>query len=255
MKKLFLKIWFIIFLLILPQISYSAVQFTASSSEYLSQADGLSTDISGANQSISFSWWMKLDSNSTDMGIVNKFDAGAIQRSYRCRYDTSSDTLRCLISGDCSDFEDIFPDSNDYDDGTFHNGLFVSNDIDIRVYKDGLLDSTPVSYTAGICDSSTQVFIGAQEQNDVAISFYDGVIDDVCIWDTALTATEALIIGTSKVKGICRQIQPANLKLYCALDECADGTNCSSDFICAPGSPMSPTNTPTGSAGEVLSYP
>lgn len=55
--------------------------------------------------------------------------------------------------------------------------------------------------------------------------FMPVIMEDVCVWNVALTADEIAQLGKSKVKGICKQIQPANLQLYLPLDEVADGAS------------------------------
>ncbi|HOY64536.1 MAG TPA: hypothetical protein PK745_15300, partial [bacterium] len=47
---------------------------------------------------------------------------------------------------------------------------------------------------------------------------------DVCIWQGTLSVSDLQTLGKSRVKGICRTIQPSSLIAYFDLDSWGDGT-------------------------------
>ena len=70
----------------------------------------------------------------------------------------------------------------------------VYDGVDIRIYKNGILIGTPAPKTDTIDSSSRSVFIGHREGEE---RFFDGLIDEVKIYDRALSATEILDIMTA----------------------------------------------------------
>lgn len=260
MKKLTILILFL-FLAVSP--CWGAVDFESSNSEYLSQADGLSTDISGADQSISMSAWVKIENApgaGVDSVIGGKYHFSGNQRQYSL-WINQDELLNCriLLTGDAGT-SGLAVGATSLSEGTFYHVACVYDDTDIRIYLNGSLDSSannPEAYTSGIGDQDSKFGIGAWVKSDDSnISHWDGIIEDFYVWDTALTANDIDLLYRSRLKRIGLQIKPSNLKLYCALDSCQKGTdNCSSAFNCSPGSTMSPQNTPSGSPGQILSYP
>lgn len=252
--------WLLMFLLI-PIIALGAVDFEQGSAEYLSQNDGLSTDISGADQHISFFIRAKLESDTgSQQWIIGKFDSATGNRQYGFFTDTSEAVLFILnpVGNDGGQNKIASTTSSVFSYGTEFSAGATYDDTDMRVYVDGSLisngASNPFTYSSGIFSGSASLAIGAID-GDSPSSYTDGVILDLCIWDSAITATEHALMDASKVKGICKQIQPANLQMYCAFDSCADGTMCSASFNCYPGSPMTIGTAPDGIAETVLTYP
>jgi concanavalin A-like lectin/glucanase superfamily protein/VCBS repeat protein/type IX secretion system substrate protein len=60
--------------------------------------------------------------------------------------------------------------------------------LDIRLYINGTLEASQQSGT--ITATSNNVLIGAQHQSHVPNSFFDGEIDEVCVWNVARTEAE-----------------------------------------------------------------
>lgn len=229
----------------------------------LSQADGLSTDFSGANQTFSISAFVRPENaNTTNMLIVSKYDSGIPTtndgRAYRLYSQTTSKLYACSVSsaGTSGSTTSIASAVAAADGVSAHVGC-IYDDATIQPYVDGVASGAGAAHTAGVYNSVANFRIGAQSDNSAidGNTGWDGTIDDVCVWNTAITAADMATIYNSKQKGMCRQIKPANLVLYCALDACAEGASCTTDFNCSPGSPMSDTNTVTGASQRVLSYP
>ena len=90
----------------------------------------------------------------------------------------------------------------------------------------------------------------------------DGLMTEVAVWDTRLTASEAALLGKSKIKGMPYQIQPGNLVGYWSLDEVANDVSANNvTFVDRSGSGNDgigddgDNNTGMlGKAEEVLSY-
>lgn len=74
--------------------------------------------------------------------------------------------------------------------GAKHHGAVVYDGTDIRLYLDGVLDAAPVAAAGTLTSAGTQALtIGYSWFNGGAgSSFFDGIIDEVAIYSTALSA-------------------------------------------------------------------
>jgi hypothetical protein len=95
-------------------------------------------------------------------------------------------------------YNGAFPDlqsTSSVNDGEFHHVVAVTvNGVDKRIYIDGELEDASNINTV-IADTGTPLFIG---ENPQALSReWNGVIDDVAIWDKALTDCQIRTIYTS----------------------------------------------------------
>jgi hypothetical protein len=164
----------------------------------LTHADGGSTDFYGADQAISVVAWIRPNVLTSKRYIASK---GGISTNLSWRF---------FIDGDASDRVSLSISS----DGTtistavgattigaeWHHVAFVYDDTDVRIYVDGELDSNgasnPLSYTAGLYNSSANFSLG-----QAGSYYYRGDIDEVAIFDRALSAAEIAEIYASGLTG------------------------------------------------------
>ncbi len=99
-----------------------------------------------------------------------------------------------------------------FDDGNFN-----------RVYIDGELVVTGTSFNGSACDGSRPVRIGSREDGQ----YLNAYIDEVRIWNKALTQTEIRDNMCKKLTGT-----EANLTAYYRIDESADNTCNATDDVC-----------------------
>ena len=253
MRKILLIILCGLFLAISP--CEAAVDFEADESEYLSQNDGLSTDISGADQKLSICAWFKAETLTDQQTMVSKF-GGSPQSAYILFLNTTGGLWRGQFfidaSGNFGDYS-VASSGTGIAAGEWHHVCGVYNDTDVRAYLNGVV-GTPDAHTTGVFGSTSTFDIGRRNDSGTP-AYFDGVIDEVYVWNTDISADEVAQIYNSKLKGVGRNIKSANLQLYCSLDECPIGAdNCSSNFNCSPGSVMAPANTPSGEA-TILNLP
>lgn len=180
--------------------TYSRGDF-ADDTSYLSHADGGSSDINGVDQELSLVAFVK-DENADALfgGIISKYNTTGDLRQY-ILYVNNTDVLICILSSNgtatavCTGATD--PGQ------VWRHVAAVYNDIDIRIYLDGSLDNNgannPKAYTGGIADKSAEFQIGRRE-GSTTIDF-DGLIDDVAIFDRELTSVEVSDINTNGVAG------------------------------------------------------
>lgn len=77
----------------------------------------------------------------------------------------------------------------------------VYNDTDIRIYVDGVLDTgadNPKAHTTGIFNSNASFIVG---DGGGLTNEFDGLIDEVIIFDRALSAAEILNIYNDGIDG------------------------------------------------------
>lgn len=81
----------------------------------------------------------------------------------------------------------------------------------IKPWVNGVAQTASVTKSGNIADASTGIYIG--RFHDAAVDEFDGLIDEVAIWDTALSAAQMLSIAQQN------PIPTANLLAYYKMDE------------------------------------
>ena len=166
--------------------------FELDDSEYLYVADGGSTDLSGADQQISIVFWIKSETTGITQYPVYKWGGGVY--AYNC-YTNFNNPVFSLRDAANTTTTLAFGTTSCMD-GTWHHVALVSNDTDMRVYIDGVLDSNgannPKTYSAGINNSSSNFLVGYS---------VDGLMKEVGVFNTALTAEQVLEIKTYGLDG------------------------------------------------------
>lgn len=110
--------------------------FEAGDSEWLSHVDGGSTDISGANQAISLTAWVKFESHPSagaTAGVITKYRTDTNQRQYQIAFQQSSDSFICIISSAGTSGDGLATGVTDLSDGVWYHVACVYDDTDIRV--------------------------------------------------------------------------------------------------------------------------
>lgn len=168
-----------------------------SSSQYASITDAAQTglDITG---DFSFSLWLKLEqlpsTATTNFAICGKYLSTGNQRSYRILIG-SDDKLNIQYSGDGTNITQIISTSAAFvagDVGNFRH-LAVAVDVSAKTaiaYK----NNVSIAFDAAI-GTQTSVFNGTAvfdigNGNTAAPTYFDGIIDDLGVFDRLLTATE-----------------------------------------------------------------
>lgn len=177
-----------------------ARDFENTDSEVLYHGDGLSTDISGANQAIAIVCWAKSENaveNASGFSMLvtkyNTVDAGG--RQYMLW--TQNQVPKFTLSPDGS-ASTTAAGVTDVLDQTYHHIAASYNDTDIRVYVDGVLDSNgsenPKTYSSGINAGTSYFAIGGRASSTATPRYtddlWDGLIDEVGVFDRSLDSTE-----------------------------------------------------------------
>jgi len=183
--------------------------FEVSETEALRQADGLSTDISGT--AMSFCAWGKLESDTNDANVIIMKYSTSSQRQYMFQFDDGDNCMEVILGYNNGDsFQKAQGDTTRATLSTdWHHHCFVYNGTDIRIYLDGVLDANtdsavcsgddnPCAFTESISNESQMVYVG----NSPNVSDgWDGLMDELIMFDRALSAAEILEIYTYGIDG------------------------------------------------------
>ncbi len=169
------------------------------SNDYVSVGDSAVFTPSGSGASISVSAWVRLESlpsSGSSYGIVAKDDFGTpADRSWSIVV-LSAGGIQWLVSqvSDGATRMLISPTTNTLTLGAWTHIVSVYNGSDDTgyVYFNGVQDATTnTTALTGIFDSAIPVRIGAIDNSGVA-RFFDGQIDEVRIYNRALSAAEII---------------------------------------------------------------
>jgi len=173
--------------------------FELNDANYLTHADGGSTEINGANQAISICAWYKPESSTSTQYLVAKYNVGTSNRQYAIGAATL--VPRMLIDDDGAGAT-IALGATTMSTATWYHICGVYNDTDMRVYLNGTLDSNgannPKTYSAGIFNGTATFNIGSASDPN---NYSDGLVDDVCIFNRELSSAEVSDIYINGCQG------------------------------------------------------
>jgi hypothetical protein len=174
-----------------------SLDLESSLSQYAGITDNASLSITG---DITIEVWVKLKQLPSSAGsnflIIGKWSGGINQRSYLLRIDSSSDKIRFLYSHDGTTSNYISNISNtalDGDDVGVWIHIAVTADVSadsVIMYVNGsaiALTTVQIGSVSAIFDGTSDFQIGS---NGGGSEFFNGLIDDVRIWNDIRTPTE-----------------------------------------------------------------
>jgi len=179
--------------------------FEGGDGDGLLHADNLSTDINGANQSMSMCCWFKFEAApDSDDTLIAKYYVIDDERQYKMQFRNTDSAMCAYISSDgTSGTTTKAIGATDITDTNWHHCCVVYNDTDIRIYLDGSLDSNgasnPISHTAGIYAGTAQFGVG--NLADTLGEAFDGLMDEVIVFNRALSSSEVSDIMTNGIDG------------------------------------------------------
>jgi len=145
--------------------------------------DGL--DITGP---MTMSCWVQLDPQTTSSYIVGKFDGGNNARCYLLykRYSGGNYTFRFYVSGD--GVNTVWAESAAVSTGVWYHIVcrYVPS-TEISIFVDGTEYINTTSIPASIFDGSADFIVGAAKSGGVPTAYYDGHVDELYVWNTALS--------------------------------------------------------------------
>ena len=174
------------------------------SNDYLDCGNPTALQITGQ---ISISCWIKTSDKSANQNIVSKDDN--TNRNFLLQTMSSSGVCRlALFSGNSIIFVDT---AVDVCDGNWHHILATfTPSTSLKIYLDGSLSGTnTTSVPSSIDNDDVGLNIGRKNNSDL---YFDGLIDEVAVWDTALDASTIAKLGSKPVD--VTKYSASNLKLW-----------------------------------------
>ena len=164
-------------------------------------------------EQISIAAWVKIDKYTTEYQYI-----AAKEGSWRImRYDTTTRPRFYTNGGNQS-----LLGYTDIQGGDWHHFCGVSDGTTKYIYIDGLLENS-VTWEEGIDNSDPNIIIGGTERTDSLHRMWKGFIDDVRLYDDALTQEEVMFLAGHTGPAYNPIFSPANLT-----DE---GDPCNSRFV------------------------
>jgi len=216
MKKL------LVFVMILmsPCIPKAAMQFTRNNTTnyaLLSFASNSPVNVSSGDWTMST--WFNFNNSLVSQALINYGNATNNTPILGLRLNQSSaGLLECVTRGDGNTTQDAVYNGG-FNDGQWHNGLCVEKSNTLYLYADGVFRASQTA-TIGVV-STTNLTLGVWDR-PIIFEGYTGTMDDVRIYNRALSTQEILTIGRSYERVNITD----GLVFYAPLNEGLYGTNC-----------------------------
>jgi hypothetical protein len=229
MKKLI-----VILMLLVTTPVFGGVDFDGID-DVISVPDSDGIDLSGT--ALTISMWVRQDSDQGGFPVPLHKESGDVPRGgYIIFLDTTEHPnirIRDSASGTSTATSSLALTV-----GAWHNVIGWYDGTDIKIYIDGVeKGTTAATRTVG----ATNVNLGIGIDVAGGGTFFDGVINELAMWNVDITASEIDLLASAKGKRMACQVSPSNLIDSWSMDECADGVSCDAVIF----------NSSCGSAGDV----
>jgi hypothetical protein len=164
----------------------SAAQFNGTT-QRITVADAAALRPTGA---ITVEAWIRFSVAQNNRGIVAKYSTGTSERAWALYVANDSVgrkvSFTIQTSGGTFNTSAVASSTDDLNDNAWHHVVCVfSPSATLRLYIDGVANPQASSIPASIFSSTATLEIAAYNQ---ASNFFEGVIDEVAIYPTALSA-------------------------------------------------------------------
>lgn len=137
--------------------------------------------------SLSLAAWVNLDTTGTNQSILAKRGSTAGDRSWMLLYSDSVPGYQLQIFDTDGNFNTVGSTSDATVDGWAHV-IATYDGSQLEMYVDGSSENTSTATGSGIQNSTEDVTAGIRSDGNIPL---DGTIDDVRVYDKALSDTEA----------------------------------------------------------------
>ena len=173
------------------------------------------------NPDVSFSFWMKGDATPNSNGIVITKYQNATDQWYLRSYATNTYLQFGFLLG-VLNYNGTFSDLVCFDDTWHHIVLVVEDSVGASLWMDGVKSSSTVSWGVAGWENTGRLSFGAMDDGTVP---YDGLIDDVRIYNKALTTTEISNLYLHPNSIACTASLAAGSECYNRWGTCQDKAN------------------------------
>jgi hypothetical protein len=167
-----------------------APSFAATGSTFNDTPDSTSLRL---NQFTVAAWFKTSTNFASDAHIINKGGVGSDSSGQNLNYGIWMTSTEQIKAGfETSSGADQFVTSvNTYNDGQWHYAVVTNNGANIILYIDGVQVATKATSGASPESIGTKpVRVGANSRVTPATNFFTGEVDEVRIWNTALSASQ-----------------------------------------------------------------
>ena len=168
----------------------SALSFSASSSQFISIADSDSIDFD-TNDDFAISLWIKMpaiqsDTGMNQNGIIEKMD-GSYPYVINIANQTHGSNGSIIAARYDGAMVPAVISTTACNDDAWHHVLFMKNSSTLGIYIDGTLEDTSADNTTSPTTNDAPLWVGKRQ---AAATYLDGILDDLRIYNRALTVTE-----------------------------------------------------------------
>ena len=168
-----------------------SLDLESGSSQYASVADTVPLSITG---NLTIEAWVKMESQpGTDdtMAIASKFDTGSDQRSFAFQYTDIGGT-KYLQMSICSDgiTNTTGEKAQTLTNGTYYHvaAVFTAATNTVEFFVNGASIGTDTTVASSIFNGTAAFAVGMFSVTGSPSKFFDGLIDDLRVWNTARTS-------------------------------------------------------------------
>jgi hypothetical protein len=167
-----------------------APSFVATGSTFNDTPDSASLRL---NQFTVAAWFKTSTNFASDAFIVNKGGVGSDSAGQNLNYGiwmTSSEQIRAGFETS-SGGDQYITSANTYNDGQWHYVVVTNNGSNVILYIDNIQVATKATSGASPETTGTKpVRVGANSRVTPANNFFTGEVDEVRLWNSALTASQ-----------------------------------------------------------------
>src|SRR3990167_1669458 len=229
----------------------NSLDLELSSSQYADRADTTSLSITG---DLTIECWVKLEQLPSTVGTrfnaVTKYKESTNERSYRLTIESTNDKPLFVNSSDGTSANTTSAAATTALTAGVWTHLAVSYNAaagTCAFYRNGVADGTGASLKTSIHDNASRFALGAINTDVAAVEFYDGLIDEVRIWNDIRTATEILTNYQAELLG-----SEQGLVAYYKLNNVYTDSTTNANDLTASGSPVFSTDVPFVGGGSGL---
>src|SRR3989344_8646353 len=177
-------------------------------------------------QSLSISFWMKTNAlTNTQDGALYILDSGAGTEGRRGFYcNTQDGDLNCAIRQESALYQASIKKSIPLNSWKLITLTFDDTTKELKLYLDGSFSKSGTEkMISGDTYASEQAIIGATNTKQL---LFKGLLDEISVWDRALSAAEVNSLFGSGTTGMCaKPTSVCGNKIVEAGEECDDGNN------------------------------
>jgi len=224
-------------------VNSNSLDLELSSSQYSSITDVSQTglDITG---DMTIMAWVKPESLSANHMVVSKRETTGNQRSYRFFVD-STGLVNFIGSSDGINQDITGSGSTTISTGVWnHIAIVYDNAGTLAFYLNTVADGTVTGLPTSIFNGTAPFAIGADFAAGVAADLFDGLVDEVRIFNRVLTAGDIVSFWKN-------DIGDANLQGYWQLNNDYLDVTTNNNDLTATGSPVFSTDVPFATYGAV----